>query len=82
MEEDIVLKFTMPNGKVTEFTFNKEKARSEFAFSRFLYLCMWQNWDRTELMNDMEAAGVSIAEFLDGIDQGKKVSEILKNKQQ
>lgn len=77
MEKDIVLKFTMPDGKVAEFAFDKERARSEFAFSRFLYLCMWQNWDRTELMNKMESVGVSVIEFMDGIDQGKKVSEIL-----
>jgi len=44
---------------------------------RFLHLCFWQKWDRAELEKDMEAAGVSIAEFMDGIDQGKKVSEIL-----
>jgi len=69
--------YTTPDGKVLSFEFNKEKYQAQAIFSRFLHLCFWQKWDRAELEKDMEAAGVSIAEFMDGIDQGKKVSEIL-----
>ncbi len=69
--------YTGPDGTVMTFMLDKELYQAQVVFSRFLHLCFWQKWDRSELEKDMELAGVSVAEFMAGIDEGKLVSEIL-----
>ena len=74
---NIQFDYTTPSGKVLNFEFDKETYEAYLTHRKFLHLCFWQKWDRNELEKDMEVAGVSVAEFMDGIDKGKKVSEIL-----
>lgn len=74
---DMQFDYTAPDGTVMSFKFDKEVYQAQVIFSRFLHLCFWQKWDRSELEKDMESAGVSVGEFMAGIDEGKLVSEIL-----
>ena len=72
--------YTTPEGEVMTIVFDKELYQAQMTYMRFSNLCFWQKWDRTELEKDMEAAGVSVFDFMREFDSGKAVSEILENK--